>query len=351
MGLGNAAALVGEEIPGCPPVDRPTSAWGAMNEASPGKDTTTGHWEMAGLILEKAFPVFPPEEPSFPPELVDDFVRETGIPGILGNRAASGTAIIEELGAAHLENRKPICYTSADSVFQIACHKSIYPIEDLYRLCEVARELCDAYNVGRVIARPFDGEVGKFTRTAERHDWSIELPGPSVLDDLQSAGVKTVGVGKIGSIFNEQGIDVSHHDAGNEACLERTQRLAEEGSDRDQIVFVNLVDTDMVYGHRRDPAGYHDAVARIDAAIPKIRNSLNAGDVLVVTADHGCDPTFRGTDHTREYVPLLFERAGGTGGGVGIRDTFADLAATFRDAWGVASRPQGTSFWESTLTG
>jgi phosphopentomutase len=224
-------------------------------------------------------------------------------------------------------------------------------VDELYRLCEVARTLCDAYNVGRVIARPFDGEVGSFVRTAERHDWSIELPGPTVLDDLRSAGVETVGVGKIGSIFNEQGIDISHHDAGNEACLRRTELLASQGEDRDQIVFVNLVDTDMVYGHRRDPAGYHDAVARIDAAIPRIRGHLRDGDVLAVTADHGCDPTFRGTDHTREYVPLLFERLGQTGGGVGIRETFADLAATFRDAWGIPPHGEGKSFWKLTPTG
>ena len=349
MGLGNIALLTGDAIPGCPPEDETTAYFGAMREQSPGKDTTTGHWEMAGIVLNKAFPVFPGEFPSFPPELVEAFVAETGVPGILGNKAASGTVIIEELGAEHLESGKPICYTSADSVFQIAAHDSVFPKKELYRLCEAARRICDDYNVGRVIARPFTGEPGSFERTKDRHDWSIELPGPSIMDYLRSDGVETVAVGKIGSIFNEQGIDVSHHDAGNPACLERTLAVAREAGDRDRFVFVNLVDTDMIYGHRRDPRGYHDAVAAIDAVLPELESLLAPGDLIAVTGDHGCDPTFRGTDHTREHVPLLIRRVGDDPApsdlrNVGIRSSFADLSATLQQAYGRPPRGAGTVF-------
>jgi phosphopentomutase len=320
-----------------------------MRERSPGKDTTTGHWEMAGIILDKAFPVFPSGFPSFPEKLVRDFVRNTGVPGILGNKAASGTAIIEELGEEHLNTGKPICYTSADSVFQIAAHSEIFPIKELYRLCEAARRLCDEYNVGRVIARPFDGKPGSFRRTPERHDWSIELPGPTLLDHLRSGGVETVAVGKIGSIFNEQGIDISHHDSGNPACLKRTLEIAGEKSDRNRFVFVNLVDTDMIYGHRRDPQGYHDAVAAIDSVLPDLESHLDTGDIIAITGDHGCDPTFKGTDHTREHVPVLLRQAGfpakrAEKNQIGIRRTFADLSATVHEAFGIVPAGPGKSF-------
>ncbi|MDT8299203.1 MAG: phosphopentomutase [Spirochaetaceae bacterium] len=350
MGLGNAAALAGREIPGCPPAAQPTALFGAMREKSPGKDTTTGHWEMAGIVLKKAFPVFPQDPPSFPEEMIRLFVKETGIPGILGNKAASGTAIIEELGEEHLKTKKPICYTSADSVFQIAAHDSIYPVKELYRLCESARRLCDAYNVGRVIARPFTGNPGAFSRTKDRHDWSIELPGKTILDYLKERGVQTHAVGKIGSIFNEQGIDVSHHDSGNEACIARTLELAEAEEQGDRFVFVNLVDTDMIYGHRRDARGYHDAVAAIDGILPELESRLNPGDVYIITGDHGCDPTFRGTDHTREHVPMLMRIVGESGGpaskmDVGIRDSFADLSASIQVLLGKDPLGEGISFY------
>ena len=349
MGLGNAAALVGRGIPGCPPLTETRARFGAMRERSPGKDTTTGHWEMAGIELEKAFPVFPGDYPSFPDALIRYFMARTGVPGVLGNKAASGTAIIEELGPEHLATRKPICYTSADSVFQIAAHNDVYPVPELYRLSKVAREICDTYNVGRVIARPFEGFPGAFKRTGDRHDWSIDLPGKSLLDHLQEGAVETVAVGKIGSIFNEQGIDVSHHDAGNPACLARTLALAREFSPRDRFVFVNLVDTDMIYGHRRDPRGYHDAVAGIDAALPELEGELEDGDILVLTGDHGCDPTFRGTDHTREHVPVLFRIIGkapraAEENSVGIRDSFADLSASIQVAFGKVPAGAGRAF-------
>ena len=349
MGLGNAAALVGREIPGCPPLDATRSLFGAMREMSPGKDTTAGHWEMAGIILEKPFHSFPSAYPCFPEKLIQDFIKETGIPGILGNKAASGTEIIADLGEEHLRTGKPICYTSADSVFQIAAHREVFSTEKLYQLCETARRLCDPLNVGRIIARPFDGQSGAFQRTKERHDWSIALPGPTLLDHLQSRGVETVAVGKIGAIFNEQGIDVSYHDAGNPACLSRTLSIASEPAKRDQFVFVNLVDTDMIYGHRRDPQGYHDAVAAIDAALPDIAAKLEPGDVLAVAADHGCDPTFKGSDHTREHVPVLFwtiaaPKRPAKEQSLGIRSSFTDLSASIQAAIGLEPLGPGVVF-------
>lgn len=349
MGLGNIAELTGDAIPGCPPAVETSAAFAAMSEKSPGKDTTTGHWEMAGIVLEKAFPVFPGDFPSFPEALLDDFVSATGVPGIIGNKAASGTAIIEELGEEHLRSRKPICYTSADSVFQIAAHTDIYPIPELYKLCEAARKLCDPYNVGRVIARPFEGSPGNFKRTKDRHDWSIDLPGKTLLDHLRDGGAETVAVGKIGSIFNEQGIDISHHDAGNEACINRTLTLARENGGKDRFVFVNLVDTDMIYGHRRDPQGYHDAVAVIDAMLPSLESRLDDGDLLIITGDHGCDPTFKGTDHTREYVPLLVRKIGSGPQpsdqmNLGIRESFADLSATIQAVFGFSPKGAGAQF-------
>jgi phosphopentomutase len=254
-----------------------------------------------------------------------------------------------ELGDEHLSSGKPICYTSADSVFQIAAHVDIYPIPELYKLCEIARKLCDPYNVGRVIARPFAGPSGGFSRTKERHDWSIELPGKTLLDFLKDGGVETIAVGKIGSIFLEQGIVKSYHDAGNDACISRTLEIAREKSGNDRFVFVNLVDTDMIYGHRRDPLGYHDAVTVIDSMLPDLESSLNDGDLIVVTGDHGCDPTFKGTDHTREHVPMLVREVGTSGGAadlmnLGIRESFADLSVSLQKAFGKLPSGPGEAF-------
>jgi len=354
MGLGNIASLTGAHIPGCLPVDETTAVFTALRERSPGKDTTTGHWEIAGMVLEKAFPVFPADYPSFPNDLVDAFVSETGVSGILGNIAASGTEIIKRLGARHIETRKPICYTSADSVFQIAAHVDVFSLEELYALCRCARRLCDDYNVGRVIARPFEGPLGDFRRTSDRHDWSINLPGKSLLDFLRDRGVQTVGIGKIPSIFNGQGIDVPYHEGGNRACIARMLEVAAVSGKQDMFVFVNLVDTDMIYGHRRDPQGYHDAVARIDSAIPELRARLEEGDFLIITADHGCDPTFGGTDHTREYVPALLSRIGwepraAALNGLDIRDSFADLSATTQRLFGLTPLGEGVPFPKNLL--
>ncbi|MBN2049574.1 MAG: phosphopentomutase [Spirochaetales bacterium] len=347
-GLGNAAELLGFSLPGCGPVERPEALYGVMAEKSPGKDTTTGHWEIAGLELDKPFTTFPSEYPSFPEEMVRRFEEAVGRK-ILGNKAASGTVIIEELYQEHKKTGAPICYTSGDSVFQIAAHEEVIPLEELYEMCRAARKICDDWQVGRVIARPFIGESGSLQRTAGRRDFSIPLPGPSLLDHLQSQGVVTAGVGKIGDIFLEQGLDESYHDKGNEACLKRTLDLAAEKREKDLFVFVNLVDTDMIYGHRRDVKGYFDAVAAVDKALPNLEEALASGDLLIVTADHGCDPTYRGTDHTREYVPLLAFRKGYDGKSVGIRGAFSDVAASLADYFNVPPYPRGRSFLLSVV--
>lgn len=343
LGLGNCSMLLGNELPGCEAAEKPEASFGVMKEISPGKDTTTGHWELAGLQLEKSFTVFPGQFPSFPEKLVNDFLEQTGCKGILGNKAASGTEIISELGEEHLKTGFPIIYTSGDSVFQIAAHNDLYPKDRLYEMCEIARKLCDEYYVGRVIARPFDGKPGEFFRTKDRHDYSIALPGETVLDHLRKYGVETVAVGKIGSIFDEKGIDVSHHDAGNPACMDRTDLLLSESGDRDQFIFVNLVDTDMVYGHRRNPKGYCDEVGRVDSRLDGFMDKMNNGDLLIITADHGCDPAFKGTDHTREYIPLLMYVKGGETVNLGIRETFADVAQTLSDFFKIPSIENGIS--------
>ena len=347
MGLGNAAELTDGDLPGCEHQEEPTALWGVMAGISPGKDTTTGHWEIAGVELEKPFHVFPGDYPSFPEELVRAFEKETGR-SILGNKAASGTVIIQELGDRHMETGSPIVYTSADSVFQIAAHEEVIPLDELYRICTISRKLVDPYNVARVIARPFLGGQGEYTRTKNRHDYSIAMPYPSVLEHLMSRGVRTVGVGKIGDIFLEQGLSDSHHDKGNTACLNRTMDLLKKESNEKELVFVNLVDTDMIYGHRRDVGGYCDAVSEIDSALPEMTDRMARGDLLIITADHGCDPTFRGTDHTREYVPLLAYLKGSPGGSAGIRKGLADVAQSLCSYFDVSAYQNGKSFLSET---
>ena len=337
MGLGNAAELLGTVLPGCEPSDNPSALYAAASEKSPGKDTTTGHWEIAGIVLDKAFQTFPPGYPSFPEELLERFKKEV-CPGYLGNMAASGTQIIQELGEEHIRTAYPIIYTSSDSVFQIAAHEDLIPVEELYEICAKSRIICDDFMVGRVIARPFTGNSKDgFTRTERRRDFSIPLPGKTMLDFLSENNIKTAAVGKIGDIFNEQGIIETYHDKGNSLCMDRTVELLKHKEGGDRLIFVNLVDTDMKYGHRRDIEGYHDAVAEIDSRIDEIISLLSFNDVLIITADHGCDPAFKGTDHTREYVPVLLYRKGITDAesinsaeknNGGIRGSFADIAAT-----------------------
>jgi len=333
LGLGHLTTILG-----VPPVAAPRGAFGKMREASAGKDTTTGHWEMAGLQVDTAFPTFPQ---GFPAEMMQRFEKMIGR-GTLGNKTASGTEIIEELGAEHLKTGKPIVYTSADSVFQIAAHEEIIPVEELYRISEAARKLCDEIPVARVIARPFVGEPGKFKRTYNRRDFSMPPPSATVLDAIADAKLPVVGVGKIWDIFAGRGVTENVHSEGNaDGCvrtLEAMERV-ERG-----LVFTNLVDFDMLYGHRRDPAGYYRALQEFDAFLPRLQAKLGPRDLALITADHGNDPTYRGTDHTREYVPLIAMSARAAGHDLGVRNGFYDIAQTLADGFGLTPRARGLSF-------
>jgi phosphopentomutase len=332
LGLGHCTAIAG-----VPPDPRPRGFHGRMAERSPGKDTITGHWEMMGVVLDRPLALFPD---GFPSEIIEPFVREAGVPGVLANRAASGTAIIQELGEEHQRTGKPIVYTSADSVFQIAAHEETVPVETLYRWCEIARRLLDPWRVARVIARPFVGRPGAYVRTYRRKDYAIAIPGRTVLDDLVERGVPVYGIGKIPDIFNHRGFAEEVHTEGNADGLARTAALLDR-VDRG-LVFVNLVDFDMLYGHRNDAPGYARALEALDRGIPGLLGRLRPDEVLAVTADHGCDPTTPSTDHSREYAPILVH-AGGRGGDLGTRASFADLGATVAEFFGAPVRG-GESF-------
>ena len=321
-----------ESIPGLRAQARPGAFYGKMAELSKAKDTTTGHWEMAGVITEEPFKTYPQ---GFPPELIGDFEKAIGR-AILGNVAASGTAILEHLGPEHLKTGKPIVYTSADSVFQVAAHEEAIPVAELHRYCEIARRLCDSYGVGRVIARPFVGAPGQFKRTLQRRDYAALPPGVTILEKLAERGVPVVGIGKIGDIFSERGLARSYHTQSNAKGMEQLERsLAEEEGG---LIFVNLVDFDMLYGHRRDPQGYAKALENFDAGLGEFLPRFGKRDLLMISADHGCDPTFlKTTDHTREYVPLLaFAPASLGGKSLGIRSSFADAGATAAEALGMS---------------
>ncbi len=335
LGLGRLTTIAG-----VPPAAAPQGAWGAMTERSVGKDTITGHWEMAGLITTAALATFPD---GFPPSITEPLARAAGR-GLLGNIAASGTAIIEELGAEHLKTGALILYTSADSVLQIAAHEEVVPIDELYRICAVARDIADRERIGRVIARPFVGTPGAFRRTYNRRDFALVPPSPTLCDVLTAAGIPVAGVGKISDIFAGRGVPESIHSEGNEdgmrLTLERFDRL--DGG----LLFTNLVDFDMLYGHRNDVAGFAGALERLDAWIATLRARLRPGDVVFVTADHGNDPTKHGTDHTRERVPLLAFGPGVKAVDLGARASFADLGQTVVDALGAPALAHGTSFWK-----
>lgn len=344
MGLGNITALLPDGLPieGVPPAGTPTASWGAMRERSRGKDTTTGHWEMAGLHLEQGFHLFPAGPPSFPADLLASFREQTGR-GVLGDRAASGTVIIQELGEEQMRSGDWIVYTSADSVFQIAAHETVIPLDELYRGCEIARELCDPLVVGRVIARPFIGDkAGAFTRTENRRDFSLPPPEPTVLDRLLEAGTPVITVGKLDDVFTGRGISQSIHVENNRDAEAAVLELAADGGDA--FVFANLIDFDMLYGHRRDADGYAGALRDADRFIGELLPSLNTDDVLLITADHGNDPTFRGTDHTREYVPLLCYRPGQPGESLGVRDGFYDIAQSLTTWFGIEPMTRGVAF-------
>ncbi|MBP1634660.1 MAG: deoB [Acidobacteria bacterium] len=334
LGLGRVSALGG------PGGERPLGAFGRMAERAPGKDSVTGHWELMGLVLDEPFPVFPL---GFPAGVIHEFERRIGRP-IIGNTVASGTVIIEELGPEHLRTGSPIVYTSADSVFQIAAHEAVIPVEELYRQCEAAYAICvEGMGVGRVIARPFVGRPGSFTRTANRRDFAIRPTAPTVLDRLKIAGREVVAIGKIEDLFAGQGITRATHTRSDAEGMDRVEEAVRRGEGA--LVFANLVDFDAQYGHRNDVGGYAANLERFDDRLSALLPLLQPGDLLLLTADHGNDPTTPSTDHSREYVPVL--AVGGAvrpGADLGTRGSYADLGATVAEALGVEGTGHGTSF-------
>jgi phosphopentomutase len=322
LGLGNV-----EPLEGCPPQPGAPAVAGRLIERSKGKDTTTGHWELMGVVTAQAFPTYPH---GFPHDVIDPFMHRTGR-GVIGNKAASGTEIIQELGEEHQQTGKWIVYTSADSVFQIAAHEETVPLEELYEACRIAREiLTGKHAVGRVIARPFEGEPGNYTRTPNRHDFSLEPRRPNYLTLMRETGVTVHGVGKIGDIFAGCDIDESHPTKSNIDGIQQTEKLLQEIDDG--FVFVNLVETDSLWGHRNDPENFHRCLQDFDRRLPDILEALQPGDLLILTSDHGCDPTTPSTDHSREHAMLVAYVAGRNAAGQIHEGEFADVGATV-NAW------------------
>jgi phosphopentomutase len=326
-GLGNIRPLAN-----LPPIANPVGSYGRCALRSNGKDTTTGHWEMAGIILERAFPTYPD---GFPPSVLDRFVREADVPGVLGNVPASGTEIIKVLGEEHVATGKPIVYTSADSVFQIAAHEEVIPLGRLYQMCEVARRILDGeHKVGRVIARPFLGQPGAFYRTENRHDYAVPPPRENLLPALADADLDVVCIGKIASIYDSLGVTQDLTAKNNEQSISQTIRALEEPTRG--LIFSNLVDFDMLYGHRRDTEGYAKALEHFDTRLPEIESVMRDDDLMMITADHGNDPTFRGSDHTREYAPLLvYGKSARPGINLGTRLSLSDIGQTIAANFGL----------------
>ena len=343
FGLDHASALAtGRPLPVV--ATAPGAFFGAGTEISSGKDTPSGHWEMSGVPVTFDWGYFPDTKPAFPAALTDAMIREGRLPGILGNCHASGTVIIEEFGEEHVRTGKPIVYTSADSVIQIAAHEEAFGLERLYDLCEVTRQLADPYNVGRVIARPFVGtDASDFNRTPNRRDYAVPPPEPTLLDRVSDAGRKAIAVGKIGDIFAHRGMTDSRKAPDNMKMFDVALGAMDDAGDGD-FVFANFVDFDTLYGHRRDVPGYAAALEAFDRRIPEALARLRRGDMLIFTADHGNDPTWRGTDHTRERTPIVGIAPGLKGGSAGIRPTFADLGETVAEHLGLAPGPHGKSF-------
>jgi phosphopentomutase len=340
LGIGNILPLYG-----IPPAEHPSASFGKMAEGSPAKDSTIGHWELAGLISTKPLPTY---HNGFPPDIIDAFKKATGR-SILGNIVASGTEIIQELGDKHCQTGFPIVYTSADSVFQIAAHEEVIPPDELYTMCRAARQILQGeHAVGRVIARPFVGENGHYTRTRHRRDFSLPPPGTIIMDLLMKRGIPTVGIGKIDDLFAGRGLSVIQHTESNDHGITTTiKAMKETGSN---FIFTNLIDFDMLWGHRNDIQGFAQGLEAFDARLPELLEALDDQDVLVITADHGNDPTTPSTDHSREYVPLLITGSNlRIGINLGIRSTFADLAATAADYFGIAGTGAGTSFWKELI--
>lgn len=335
LGLGNLT-----EVDGVPPQRDTLGAYGRMAEASKGKDSTVGHWELMGVISSRPLPTYPG---GFPQDLIEEYGRRIGRK-TLGNEAVSGTVVIEELGEEHMRTGSPIVYTSADSVFQVAAHEEVIPLGELYHICRIAREmLTGEHNVGRVIARPFVGHPGSFTRTGNRKDFSLPPPEPTLLDRLLAAGQEVIGVGKIDDLFAKQGLTICHHTVENVVGAEKVIELL--GGESRGLIFANLIEFDMLYGHRNNPQGYARALEIFDSQLPRIMEAMKSRDVLFIVADHGNDPTTPSTDHSREYVPLLvYGPRVKAGVDLGTRGTFADLGATIAEVLGVDPLPNGTSF-------
>lgn len=339
LGLGNITPVMGTA-----PVEQAAGAYGRMAEAAAGKDSTTGHWEMTGVVLHTPLPTYPQ---GFPPAVVEAFEQAIGRK-VLGNKAASGTEIIKELGEQHVRTGRPILYTSVDSVFQVAAHQEVIPLEELYHICQIAREqvMTGEHAVGRVIARPFLGVPGHFTRTEHRRDFSLAPPGLTLLDALKEAGRDVIGIGKIEDLFAGRGLTVGEHTETNREGMQAT--LDWLTRDFSGLLFVNLVEFDMLWGHRRDSQGYARALCEVDEWFARVQQQMRTGDVIVFTADHGVDPTYRGTDHTREHVPLLiYGEPVRAGVDLGVRPTYADLGQTLAQAFGVGPLAAGTSFARS----
>lgn len=343
LGLGNILPLANQPliIEGVPPVDHPLASFGAMREVSQGKDTVTGHWEIGGLLLQPGFHLFPPGPPSFPPELVAEFERRTGRK-MLGNKSASGVGIMEELGEQSSRENAWIVYTSADSVFQIMGNIDHLPLADLYQACEIARELCDPYRVGRVIARPFRGKPGAFKRTEDRRDYAFQPEEKTILERLKDGGVDVYAVGKIEDIFAHRGITHTDHTGNNLASQKTLERFA--AGMKSGFLFANFIDFDMLYGHRRDAPGYASCLEQTDAWLTTFLPTLRENDVLIITADHGNDPTYKGSDHTREIVPLLVYRPGQPGLPLGVRNGYYDIAQSLAHYFKIAPIPRGLNF-------
>ena len=342
IGLGNIRPLAY-----LPAVESPIGAFGKCTLKSNGKDTTTGHWEMAGIILKKAFPTFPK---GFPSRIIDRFVEEAKVPGVLANVPASGTEIIKEFGEEHMTTGKPIVYTSADSVFQIAAHEEIIPVDRLYEMCEIARRILDGEDkVGRVIARPFvGGSAAEFKRTENRHDYAVPPPSDNLLPLLKDNGLDVVCIGKIASIYDSMGVTEDLPAKNNDQTIDQTVKAL--GADTRGLIFSNLVDFDMLYGHRRDTEGYAKALEHFDTRLPEIIDALREEDLLVITADHGNDPTKEGSDHTREYAPLLvYGKNAAQGVDLGTRGSLADIGATVAENFGLKLK-DGESFLEEVAS-
>lgn len=336
LGLGNINKILGVE-----PAEKPLASYGKLAEQSLGKDSTTGHWEIGGVITKKEFPVYPN---GFPKDVIDKFLAETGLKGMLGNCTASGTEIIERLGEEHCKTGFPIVYTSADSVFQIAAHEEIIPIEHQYEICKIAREkvMINEHEVGRIIARPFITKDGKFTRTTNRKDFSIDPSSPTILNYLSENGIETYGIGKINDLFNYSGIKHQLKTKSNQEGIDKIISTNKEA--KNSFLMANLVDFDVYFGHRNDSAGYHKALQEFDARLPEIVEALDKTDHLIFTADHGNDTTDISTDHTREYVPLLYFRKNVEGKNLGTRSTFADIAQTAAHFFKITNALEGKSF-------